>query len=348
MTVHDLDTPAPVVDIDIVEQNLAKMQSYCDSHGLALRPHIKTHKIPHLAHRQVQLGACGITCQKLGEAEVMVAVGLTDILISYPLIGELKAKRLAVLAGTAKMTVAIDSDVALATATSAALSSGAEIGVLVEFDSGAKRTGVVSVEQALALAAQITETKGLRFDGLMTYPSTVETGLFVAGAKQAFDRAGISILVVSGGGTPRAWEAHTILGLTEVRVGTYVYFDRSQVEQGSATLYDCALHVYATVVSRPTEDRAILDCGSKSLSSDHSGTGYGLIREYPGAVIERLYEEHALVNLANSAAKPKIGERVRVLPNHACVVTNLHDEIFVASGENWIDTWKVAARGKTV
>lgn len=324
------------------------MQSYCDAHGLALRPHIKTHKVPGFAKRQMALGACGITCQKLGEAEVMVEAGLTDILMSYPLIGPLKAARLAALAGKAKMSAAIDSKVGLETIVEAAKLAGVPIGVLVEFDSGAHRTGVVSVTEALALAEKTAGSTSISFEGLMTHPTSPETAAFVDQAKTEFERAGIPIAVVSGGGTHNAWIAHSIPGLTEVRGGTYIYNDLMQVEFGSATLEDCAFHVLATVVSRPTADTAILDCGSKTLSSDNTGSGFGLIREYPEAVIRRLYEEHGLVDLSACPKKPGIGERVRILPNHVCVVSNLHDEVCVVSGEQVVERWRVAARGRAV
>ena len=350
MRIDELDTPVPVVDLDIVEHNLAKMQAYCDSHGLALRPHIKTHKIPAFAHRQVELGAKGITCQKLGEAEVMIDAGLDDILISYPLVGPAKADRLASLSRRARLRVAVDSSLAADTVAAAARASNTPIGVLVEFDSGNARTGVVSVDQALDLAIQI-EKSGLRFDGLMTYPSTAATVEFVAEARERFSKAGIPIGVVSGGGTPNAWQAHEIEGLTEVRVGTYIYHDRATVAAGAASFDECALHLHATVISRPTADRAVIDAGSKSLSSDRvdpaAGTGYGLVKGYEDAVIERLNEEHGVIDLSRCSRKPQVGERLRILPNHVCVVSNLHDEIAVSRGGMLIDTRRVEARGKT-
>ena len=351
MRVEDLETPVPVIDLDRVEHNLTKLQAYCDSHGLRLRPHIKTHKMPAFASRQVELGARGITCQKLGEAEVMVDAGLDDILISYPLIGPAKALRLAALARRAKMSVAVDNPLALETAAQAARAAGNPIGVLVEFDSGNKRTGVVSVDQALDLARRTGEAEGLRFDGLISYPSTAATAAFVAEAKRRFDEAGITISVVSGGGTPNAWQAHEVAGLTEVRVGTYIYHDRATVGAGAASLDECALLLHATVVSRPTEDRAVIDAGTKSLTSDlvapSVGPGYGLILGYPDAVIERLNEEHGVVDLSRCDAKPALGERVRIVPNHVCVVSNLHDEVVMSRDGRVVDTWRVTARGKT-
>ena len=351
MRIEDLETPVPVIDLDRVEHNLAKMQAYCDSHGLRLRPHIKTHKIPAFARRQVELGACGITCQKLGEAEVMADAGLDDILISYPLLGGTKAFRLAALARRVRMGVAVDNTLALQTAAKAAQASEREIGVLVEFDSGNKRTGVVSVDQALDLARAAVAADGLRFDGLMTYPSTSATAGFIAEAKRRFTAAGIAVSVVSGGGTPNAWHAHEVAGLTEIRVGTYIYHDRATVASGTASLDECALHLRATVVSRPTEDRAVIDAGTKSLTSDlvaaTVGPGYGMVLGYPDAVVERLNEEHGVIDLSRCSTKPALGEQVAVVPNHVCVVSNLHDEVVLSRDGRVIDTWRVAARGKT-
>lgn len=351
MRISDLETPVPVIDLDRVEHNLAKMQAYCDRYGLRLRPHIKTHKIPGFARQQLALGAGGITCQKLGEAEVMADAGLDDIFISYPLIGTAKAARLAELSRRAKMRVGIDNALALETVGEAARASNHAIGVLVEFDSGNKRTGVTTVSEALELAKKIQATPGLRFDGLMTYPSTAATVTFVAQAQRAFAQEGIPIAVVSGGGTPNAWAAHEIEGLTEVRVGTYIYHDRATVGAGAATLDECAFHLHVTVISRPTENRAVIDAGSKSLSSDGIdpafGAGYGLILGYEDAVIERLNEEHGIVDLSRCAAKPVVGERLRIVPNHVCVVSNLHDEVAVSRGGELVGVWPVAARGKT-
>ncbi len=351
MNIDQLETPVPVIDLDRMERNLARMQAYCDRHGLRLRPHIKTHKLPHLARRQMELGAVGVTCQKLGEAEVMADAGLADILVSYPLIGPAKALRLAALARRVRMQVAADNPLALETAAEAARAAQAPVGVLIEFDSGNKRTGVTSVDEALQLARAVLAA-GLRFDGLMTYPSSAATATFAGAAKAAFAEVGIPIPTVSGGGTPRGWRAHEIEGVTEVRVGTYIYQDRATVGAGAAALEDCALEVLATVVSRPTQDRAIIDAGSKSLSSDlvaaEFGAGYGLLLDYPDAVIERLSEEHGMVDLSACRGKPALGERVRILPNHVCAVSNLHDRVVASRGGEVADIWPVAARGRTV
>ena len=350
MKIEDAETPVPVIDAARVEANLKKMQDYCTRYGLALRPHIKTHKLPRFARRQMELGAVGITCQKLGEAEVMVDAGCLDILISYPLIGAAKARRLAALAKRATMRAAIDNPVALETIAAAADEANAPIGVLVEFDSGRKRTGVVSVEEARELALKVAGKRNLRFDGLMTYPFTDQTAGFVAEAKRRLAADGLSVGTVSGGGTPNAWKAHEVDGLTELRVGTYIYHDRATVGAGAASLKECALHVHATVISRPTDDRAVIDAGSKTLSSDRVdpavGEGFGLILDYPDAVIDRVNEEHGMLDLSRCGRKPEIGERVRIVPNHVCVVTNLHDEVLILEGGE-VTSLPVAARGRT-
>lgn len=351
MRVDDLDTPVPVIDLDRVEHNLAKMQAYCDRHGLALRPHIKTHKLPRLALRQIELGAVGITCQKISEALVMAEAGCPDILLTYPIVGAGKIAPLAELAGKTRLTVSLDNAVALDTVAAAAQKAGVEIGILIEFDSGDGRCGVQTPDEALQLARRAQGNGLTSFRGLMTYPRGVRTVPFVSEAKALLEGAGIPVQTVSVGGTPGCWDTHTLPGVTELRVGTYIYHDRATVGAGVATLDECAVHVHATVVSRPTPERAVLDCGSKTLSSDRVapsvGEGYGLILDYPDAVITRVNEEHAVVDLSRSNDRPAIGDRVRVLPNHVCVVTNLHDRMVVGRGGEFIGEWPVAARGCT-
>jgi len=348
--IDTLETPVPIVDLTVVEHNLAKMQGYADAHGLCLRPHIKTHKLPMFAQRQLALGAVGITCQKLGEAEVMADAGLDDILISFPLIGPIKAARLAALARrVTTLRVVADSVAGLDTVAQAAGEAGRDIGVLIEFDSGNRRTGVTSVTEALELA-QAARARGLRCDGLMTYPAGPEAAAFIAGVKTGA-KAGGEFAIISAGGTPNAWRMHEIPGVTEMRVGTYIYNDCTMVGFGGASLDECALHVHATVVSRPTATRGIIDAGSKTLSSDQLppglGVGYGLLLEYPDAIIERVNEEHGMLDLSACARRPEIGERVRIVPNHVCVVTNLHDEIVLARGGVVDAIVSVAARGRT-
>lgn len=347
---HHLDTPAVTIDLSRVEHNITRLQAYLDAHGIANRPHIKTHKLPLLARKQIDAGASGITVQTLGEAEVMAAAGITDILITYDLIGDQKAARLARLARMVDVRVALDNELALATVAKAAELAGRTIGVLVEFESGKERQGVLEPEEALALARVAEATKDLSFLGLLTYPSSSSVAPWVARARAAFAPAGIPIEVVSAGGTPGMFRAHEIAGLTEYRAGTYVYHDRKSVAGGVATLDECALHVHVTLVSKPTDDRGVIDAGSKVLTSDlvppSMGEGYGLILEYPDAVIRELSEEHGVVDFRACARRPAIGERLRVLPNHVCPVSNLVDEVVLHRDGTIVAVVPVAARGK--
>ena len=329
MHLNELSSPVPVVDYDIARRNIYRLQKYCDTHRFRLRPHIKTHKSPFFAHEQCNAGAAGITVQKLGEAEVMAQTGLADILIAYNILGREKAERLANLTNFARLSVAIDNEAALESLVWAENRASSPIGVLIEFESGGNRQGVQTPEQALDLAKSIFGHSGLEFKGLMTYPTTTKTAEFLQEALPRFRKAGIEVPVISGGGTPSAYRTHELAPVTELRVGTYIYNDRMMIAAQAATLDDCALTILVTVVSRPTVDRAVIDAGSKTLSSDllapGQGDGYGLLPDYPEAIIARLNEEHGIINVERCLRKPEVGERVRVIPNHVCVVTNLHD-----------------------
>ena len=350
MDITLLDTPVATVDLDAVERNVARMQGYCDEHGLAFRPHIKTHKLPAIAHMQMRAGAVGITCQKLGEAEVMVAAGLRDILMSFPLVGAAKAARLAALAGEATICVVGDSDVVARGLSSALARAGTEVGFLVECDTGFLRTGVQTPPAAADLAELVHSLPGLRFDGLMTYPTLPGTGAWLRSAIDEINARGLEVTTVSGGGTPSFFSHHEVSELTEVRAGTYVYGDRSCIANGSVPLEDCALRVRATVASRPTAERGILDCGSKTLTNDPAeetdSGGHGLIVEYPEARIYALSEEHGHVDFGACESRPEVGEIVTIVPNHVCGCTNLHDDVVVHRAGQIVGVWPVAARGK--
>jgi D-serine deaminase-like pyridoxal phosphate-dependent protein len=350
MRIVELDTPAVLVDLDRVERNLARFQAYCDRHGIRNRPHVKTHKLLELARRQVELGAIGICCQKLGEAEVMAAGGLTDILIPFNLLGPAKLGRARALAERVTLRVSADDPVVVDGLAEAFASATRPLPVLVECDTGARRCGVQSPTAALELALRIDRAPGLTFAGLLTYPAKgapEKAAAFLAEAKALIEAAGIPVPVVSSGGTPDMWRAHEFPVIGEYRVGTYVYNDRMQVAAGAARWEDCALTVLTTVVSRPTSDRAILDAGSKSLTSDLVGqSGHGRIVEYPEAVIYALSEEHGHVDLSACTARPRVGEKVRVIPNHACPVSNLFDRVVTVRGDRVEGSLAVAARGR--
>ena len=345
-----LDTPAVLIDIDRVEANLARAQSYADSHGLKLRPHIKTHKLPRFAKRAMELGAVGITVQKLGEAEVFADAGITEIFLPYNIIGAAKLARLRALAERVNISVTADSVTTVVGLSDAFADAGKPLTVLVECDTGMGRCGVQTPEAAVALAQLIAASPGLVFGGLMTYPAAGQVeanAAWLAMAKSELAAAGLPAAVISNGGTPDLWRAHEVTAATEHRPGTYIYMDRFQVAKGVGGFADCALTVLATVVSRPTEDRAIIDAGSKALTSDTLGmTGFGLIEAYPEAVITGLSEEHGTIDLSKCATRPVIGETLRIIPNHACVVSNLFDTVHLISGEQLVETVNVAARGR--
>ena len=347
-TIGGLETPAVLIDSDRVEANLRRAQAHADANGYRLRPHIKTHKLPRFARRQVELGAVGITTQKLGEAEVMAKAGLDDIFLPYNIVGASKLSRLAVLNGRVKLAVTADS--ADTVAGYAGEFAGAERGltVLVECDTGGGRCGVQSPAQALALGRQIELADGLQFGGLMTYPPLhdgVAAELWLRETLALLRGAGIEVPVISSGNTPDMWATGESI-VTERRPGTYIYYDRFQVEHGAATWADCALSVLATVVSRPTATRVILDAGSKALSSDTLGlSGHGILAGTE-LVLTALSEEHGVIEMPEAADTPRIGERVRIIPNHACVVSNLFDMVNLVRGDEVLETLAVAARGR--
>ena len=348
--IFDLDTPAVLIDLDRVEANLKRVQNYANGHGLKLRPHIKTHKLPRFAKRAMELGAVGITVQKLGEAEVFADAGISEIFLPYNIIGAAKLARLKALHGRVHITVTADSAETVEGLSKTFANNATPLTVLVECDTGMGRCGVQTPAAAVALAGKIANSPGLRFGGLMTYPAAGQVeanAAWLAAAKLALSDVGLSAGVVSNGGTPDLWRAHEVTAATEHRPGTYIYMDRFQVAKGVGSFEDCALTVLATVVSRPTEDRAIIDAGSKALTSDTLGmTGFGLILAYPDAVIVGLSEEHGTIDLSACATKPQIGDKLRVIPNHACVVSNLFDRVNLISGDKLIETVNVDARGR--
>jgi D-serine deaminase-like pyridoxal phosphate-dependent protein len=349
---RDFGTPAVVIDLDRVERNIARVQKMCDAAGVANRPHVKTHKSPVLARLQRDAGAKGITCQKLGEAEVMVDGGLDDILISYNLISAARCGRLSALLKRADITVCADNPVTLEAYAEAARVGERVLGVAIECDTGRKRAGVETAKEAIELTAIINDTPELEFRGFVFYPTVQawpETQVFFDEAAKGARAMGLEPKIVSTGGTPNLVNLGKLKGATEHRAGTYIYNDRMMLACGAATLEDCALHVYATVVSRAGPERGILDAGSKTLSSDTGGVdGYGLILEHPEARIKGFAEEHGFLDLSMCNARPKVGTIVRIIPNHVCVVVNMVDQLIAVRDNEITDVLDVAARGKLV
>ncbi len=360
MTVDELETPAIIADLNIVEANVARMANYARQQNLALRPHTKTHKIPALAKLQVVSGCHGITVAKTGEAEVMANAGLDNILVAYPVFGEAKLERLAALALAARITVAVDSEVTIDAIAAAARRAHSSIDILVEVDVGMRRCGVNGSADALRLAQYVDGTRGVRFAGIMIYPGHIwvrpeeQAGpLRLVGEKLSeilalLDHSGLSCDVVSGGSTPTAMQSHLIPGLTEIRPGTYIFNDRNSLGVGACTLTDCALRVVSTVVSTAVQDRAIIDAGTKTLSSDRwlsGGSGCGLVVEHPEINFESMSEEHGHLNLSGSEYRPRIGDRVSIVPNHVCACVNLHNRIWYHRGGVVEGFWPVEGRG---
>jgi len=344
--VEQLETPVAIVDIDRLTANITRLQRYLDQHQIANRPHIKTHKIPAIAHMQVAAGAVGITCQKLSEAEIMADAGIRDIFVPYNIVGGAKLERLGELSHRVRLSVTADSEIVVRGLSNTARRTGLDLPVLVECDIGLGRCGVQAPDEAIALARIIARAPGLRFGGLMTYPNNQDLDPFVRAVKTALAADGIAVERVSGGGTPGMWQVHIHAELTEHRAGMYIYGDRYTLHSEAMRLADCSFSVVTTVVSRPTADRGILDGGSKTFSSDLLGLeGYGLILEYPDALVVALSEEHGQVDFSRCQRKPEIGERVTVIPNHCCTVNNLFNEI-VGIRDNRVEVvWPVAARG---
>lgn len=348
--ITEIVTPMPVVDEARMAANIARVQDYMSAHGLAFRPHIKTHKIPSVARAQIAAGAVGLNCQKVSEAEVFADAGFEDILITYNILGAARLARLRVLnARVPRLTVCADS---AATVAGYAAAFGAErpLSVLVECDTGGGRVGVQGPEAAVALARQIAAAPGLRFAGLLTYPApggAARVEAFLAAAVAALAEAGLDCPMRSSGGSPDLFSAHLVPSATEYRAGTYVYNDRSMIRAGHCTEADCAMHVLATVVSRPTPDRAVIDAGSKALTSDLLGfTDYGEVAGLPGARIVSLSEEHGVIDLsAVAGARPEVGALLHVIPNHTCVVSNLFDRMVFHRDGRVTRVEPVAARG---
>lgn len=361
MFLSELETPAVVINLDVMERNLSRMADYCRQQKINLRPHTKTHKIPALAKRQIESGAKGITVAKLSEAEVMVASGMTDILIAYPVVGQQKAKRLAELAERAKITVALDSEEAARAISQEVTRRHVQAGVLVEIDVGFRRCGLSNEDDLLTLARKVSDLPGLEFRGLMFFP-----GQFVVPQSQreallgkvndqlgrileAFARAGVPVSIVSGGSTPTAYSSHLFRGVNETRPGMYIFNDRNMMGIGIANVEDCALSVIVTVVSNSVDGRAIIDGGSKTFSSDRylagDGRGFGFIKEDPEAELETLSEEHGHLNIRHSTRSYGVGERLTIIPNHVCSTINMHNEVYGVRDGRVETVWQVAGRG---
>jgi len=362
MNIKEISTPALTIDLDVLERNLDRMANYCRDHGLKLRPHTKTHKTPEVARMQMDRGAVGLTVAKVGEAQVMAASNPDEILVAYPIWGTEKLRRIAEMARERSILLSLDNEATAEGLSRAAGAAGATVGVLVEFDAGMHRCGLPPGPECLELARKIEKMPGLKFRGLMAFPGNIwgterdrekevtQVAERFEKALEPFRRAGMQVEIVSGGSTPSAFMSHRVPGLTEIRPGTYAYNDLNTFYQGVCGLEDCAARVVTTIVSTAVPGRAMIDAGSKTLSSDPLGSGpakgHGYVVEAPDAALIKLNEEHGHLDVSRSLHKFRVGDVVTVIPNHVCACVNMHDEVFIHRNGQVKGSWKVAARGK--
>jgi D-serine deaminase-like pyridoxal phosphate-dependent protein len=360
-SLDELETPTPIVDLDRMERNLDRAAAYAAEHGLALRPHIKTHKSPRLAAEQVRRGAVGVTCATPREAEVMSDVA-DDILLAYPPVGAARARRIVSIPNRTRVTVALDSATAIEHLQAAARPIGRSIGVYVELDLGMHRIGVPTIEEAIELARLVRRTPPLEYSGIAFYPGHIrepvgeqdtkidEVAHALRDAVGAMSRAGVRPAVVSGGSTPTIWRSHELADVTEIRPGTYVFNDRTTAEIGACAWDDCALTVLATVVSTAVAGQAVIDAGTKALGREPirgaAAEGFGALLDRPEVIVKAMSEEHGLLDLSRTSWRPEVGERVQVVPNHVCIVVHLNDVVYATRDGTVESSWPVAARGR--
>jgi D-serine deaminase-like pyridoxal phosphate-dependent protein len=362
-TVDELPTPIAVVDLDRLEANIARLAGYAREHGIALWPHAKTHKMPPVARMQLAAGAAGLTVAKVGEAEVFARHDLGPLLLHYPVYGPDAWRRLADVAGGTPLTVAVDSYEAAEPLAAALAASGTSAEVLVEIDVGLHRTGVASPAAACALAERLDGLADLDVAGISCFPGHVggpSAGIeeklagveaILADSVSRFAEAGLRCGRVSGGCTPAMTMTHLTPSVTELRAGTYVFLDRSEVAFDSPlTLADCALRVHATVVSTAVAGNAVVDAGTKTLSDalyrGPGGEGRGAVIDHPDVTIPFTNEEHGVCDISRSHAEWRVGDRVQIVPNHVCTCVNLQDVICAARSGVVEHVWTVEARGK--
>ncbi len=362
--IAEFDTPVLVVDLDAVQRNIEKMAAEAKKAGLALRPHSKTHKSPIFARRQIAAGAVGVCCQKVGEAEVMANGGVADILVTNEIVGRIKLARLAGLARLATIRTVADSAEAVGWLGKAARSVGTTIGVLVDCDIGHARTGVPDPRAAAELGKIVAHTDGLRFDGLQAYHGSIQhtegwqarrTAAETANARLqefrgAFAEARLACAIVSGAGTGTFQFQPTSAGYTEWQCGTYIFMDKEYRDAkgedgGPYRTFEQALTVLASVVSVAGENHCVVDAGYKSMSVDG---GDPEVQGLPGWTFGFAGDEHGRLRRtgADPAARPKLGEKVHLVPGHGDTTINLHNDYYVVSGGRLVGVWPVAARGR--
>lgn len=347
------ETPLGYLDLEVARRNAERVAAYAAEHGLAWRPHIKTHKSRTVARLQLDAGAAGLTVATLREAEVMAGL-CPDLLLAYPPVGAAKLARLIALLrrgaeadpAPLRLTVALDDEAVLRPLSRACDEAGVEVGVLVEMDVGLGRVGLPDAASVVRLARTARELPGVTFRGLLFYPGHIrmeeagqdepiaQVGARLQAALDALEEAGLHPDVVSGGSTPTLWHSHRFPGLTEIRSGSCIYFDREALDVGVASAEDLAYTVLTTVVSTAVPGRAVVDAGSKALAKEgRGGDGFGFVLGRPEVVVVGLSEEHGVLDLGPSGWTPAVGDRIRLVPNHVCVSVNLQDALLARTGD---------------
>ena len=354
---EDIDTPVLLLDLDIMEQNITAMADLVRRTPVALRPHAKTHKTPIIAHKQLAAGAIGITCAKLGEAAVMVAGGVRDVLIANQIVGRQKIERLVRLARHADLIVAVDDARNVNALSQAAQAAGASLRVLVEVDVGMHRCGVEPGQPALDLAQTVDQAPHLTFAGLMGYeghlvfvPSLEERAQRVRNDLQALidtvefvESNGLPVKIVSSGGTGTAMITSTLPRITEIQAGSYVFMDgRYQTIEGLE--FVCTLSMLTTVVIRPAPDRIILDAGMKTISHEF---GLPRFKNRDDLELLGLSEEHGTVRLADPSVRLQPGDKLELIPSHGDTTLNIHDAYYCLRNGQVEAIWPIAARGRS-
>ena len=366
MPLADVDTPALVIDLDAFDRNLRRMADFVGKAGVRLRAHAKTHKSPIIAARQIELGAVGVCCQKVSEAEVLVEGGIGDVLVSNEVAGAAKLDRLAALARRAKISVCIDDPGSVAEMEAAAAKADAAIDVLVEIDVGAGRCGIAPGEPAARIAQAVAGTRHLRFAGLQAYHGSAQHVREAAERRRHIARAvelveetlgalravGLEARIVGGGGTGTYENEAASRVYNELQCGSYIFMDADYARNKGADggffhAYEHALFVYATVMSTPAPERAIVDAGLKAFAFD---SGMPVPWKLPGATYHRPSDEHGILDLANCSERPRRGEKLLLVPGHCDPTVNLHDTYVGIRGLGTAEArveclWPVAARG---
>lgn len=364
MDKEEIDTPALIIDLDLLEKNIAKMARYFEGRPANVRPHIKTHKTPIIAHKQIEAGAEGITCAKVGEAEVMVAAGIRSILIANEIVGRQKIERLINLTRHSEMIVAVDDPGNVEELSNIAQENDAELNVLVDVNLSQfgrlegilDRCGVLPGKPALSLAKKVRESKGLRLRGLMGYEGGMGRFIEFEKRKEACHRAlkslietrsmledaGIDVEIVSSGGTSTYRITGDYPGVTEVQAGAYATMDTQEGGMEGVD-FDYALTLLTTVISRPYPEKALLDCGLKSITRDMGWPGF---KDLEGVELIALNEEHGHLRLKNPSRELRVGDKIELIPSHGCTTINQHDKFYAVRRGKVEAVWEIMGRGR--